>query len=301
MKWHLFIGHAVFVGSLLLTLIITLGSRGVRARWRRRSPMHGRKIGHVPGQQLLERIEKESFEIGHALDVMIMALPMLFLVWATTRIEWAAAQIGSLEIGLFIGWLLCLAYGVWRYQRHEKQREQARDGLLAERVTGMQLNRLVAEGCVVLHDLPCDVGNIDHVVIAPRGVYAVETKSFRKPRDAGEVRNEPSHQVRFDGETLRFPDFVTRKPIEQAVKQSDWLRRYLRDAVKQDVQVIPAVALPGWYILQDDEVWRSSAVKVFTPLGEGANFMGKDIPRIDPEHRQLMATALAQLFPAAPN
>src|SRR5690606_9303397 len=60
-------------------------------------------------------------------------------------------------------------------------RERAHDGLLAERITGMQLNRLVAEGCRVLHDVPAPDFNIDHVVVAPGAVYAVETKSFRKP------------------------------------------------------------------------------------------------------------------------
>ncbi|MEZ5463989.1 MAG: nuclease-related domain-containing protein [Lysobacteraceae bacterium] len=298
MNWHLFIGHAVFFGSLLVTLILITGVKLLRARHRRRSPMHGRKVGHVPGQQLLDRIEVESSEVGYAFDVMILSLPLLFLFWATAKINWANVRIGLLEVGLAIGWLACLAYGVWKYRRHEQLRERARDGLLAERVTGMQLNRLVAQGCLVLHDLPCEVGNIDHVVIAPRGVYAVETKSFRKPVDVGDVRNEPGHQVRFNGKELQFPDFVKREPVEQAVKQAEWLRRYLRDAVKLEVPIIPAIALPGWYIVQDEEVWRTASVKVFTPLGDGANFMSMGVARIDPEQRQLLATALAQLFPA---
>ncbi|MEZ5483795.1 MAG: hypothetical protein R3F01_01290 [Lysobacteraceae bacterium] len=51
------------------------------------------------------------------------------------------------EVGLAIGWLACLAYGVWKYRRHEQLRE--RGALMAcwrARVTGMQLNRLVAQG-----------------------------------------------------------------------------------------------------------------------------------------------------------
>lgn len=91
-------------------------------------------------------------------------------------------QFGLSEMLFVVGWILMFAYGFGVYQRHYRKHEQAHDGMLAERITGMQLNRLVASGCIVLHDLPAAGFNIDHVVIAPRGVYAVETKSVRNPR-----------------------------------------------------------------------------------------------------------------------
>jgi hypothetical protein len=39
---------------------------------------------------------------------------------------------------------------------------------------------------------------------------------------------------------------------------------------------VAALALPGWHVDPQDEVWRTAQVKVFTPMGEGANFMAKD-------------------------
>ena len=77
-------------------------------------------------------------------------------------------------------------------------------------------------GCIVLHDVPSDTGNIDHIVVASRGVYVVETKSFRKPPPSGNKQNEAAYQVRFDGSTLMFPDFMTRKPVEQVLRHADW-------------------------------------------------------------------------------
>ena len=109
----------------------------------RRSPLHGKPIGHLPGQQLLERIGKADDEVGFGVDVMIIALPMLFLVWATLKIDWTQVRFGMNELLFVMGWALLFGYGLWHYLRHSKRREQARDGLLAERVTGIQLDRLM--------------------------------------------------------------------------------------------------------------------------------------------------------------
>ena len=300
MQLSQFYGFLPFLFSATLTLIIGLSFKAFRQRLMRRSPLSEKKVGRVPGQQLVERIVHHDSKVMSAITIMYISFPAMFMLWAGWQIDWNQQRFGGREWLCLIGAALMFLYGLRDYLRHYRAREKARDGLLAERVTGMQLNRLVAQGCIVMHDLPSDTGNIDHVIIAPRGVYAVETKSFRKPRDAGKDRNSPGHQVQFDGTRLRFPDFSTDKPIEQARQHADWLRRFVREAIKQDVAVIPAVALPGWFVMQDDVVWSKSAVKVFSPLGEGANFMGKDIVRIAPEQRSLIATALAQRFPVAP-
>jgi hypothetical protein len=166
--------------------------------------------------------------------------------------------------------------------------------LLAERVTGMQLNRLVSKGCKVLHDLPCEGFNIDHVVVAPRGVYAVETKSFRKPKGSS---NNSHYRVSYDGKMLRFPDFPEKEALAQAERQAQWLRRVIRESIGSDVPVIPALALPGWMVVNSDEVWKTAPVKVFSPMGGGANFMAKDIQVLDEAKRGLIAQALALRYP----
>jgi len=297
MQWSAFYGVLAFFLSAFLALAMALSFKAMKKRYSRRSPFAARQVGHVPGQQLVARLTDHQIEMVLAVALMYMALPLMFTAWASSHIDWEALRPGFVEAVYAASATFVFGYGFWSYMRHTVARDKARDGLLAERVTGMQLNRLIAEGCTVLHDVPCEGFNIDHVVIAPRGVYAVETKSFRKPRHASDDRRDPSHQVNFDGVLLRFPHFATRKPLDQADQQSQWLRRYLREALKADVPVTPALALPGWYINQTEEVWRNSSVKVFTPMGDGANFMAKELPRLDPSTRALIATALAQRFP----
>lgn len=293
MKWQMFIGHAVFLGSVFITAIIVLALKALRKLRERRSPLHGKQAGHLPGQQLLARIDKASEEAGFGFDVMITALPMLFLIWATLQIDWTKVRFGIDELIFVVGWVLFFGYVFWKYQRHSKQKEQARDGLLAERVTGMQLNRLVAQGCIVMHDLPCGDYNIDHAVIAPRGVYAVETKSVRKPKD---VTPGVPDKVEFDGETLKFPDFATGKPIEQSRRQAKSLSNILRESLGEAIRVDPAIALPGWWV-EKTESGKASDVFVFTPMGRGCEWFTYGGEAIPATKRNLIAQALAMRYP----
>src|SRR5688572_1213217 len=57
----------------------------------------------------------------------------------------------------------------------------SRLGFTGERVVGEELNQFLASGFRVFHDVPFDNFNIDHVLVGPPGVYAVETKARRKP------------------------------------------------------------------------------------------------------------------------
>jgi hypothetical protein len=295
--WSGMIGLLPFLLSAGFALAFALGYKAAARRLSRRSPLAGRKVGKLPGQELVERISSHETDLVLAVMLMYMALPLMFMTWVGTQFRLDTVVWGGNETLFLIAGLGLFGYGLYDYIRAHRARERARDGLLAERVTGMQLNRLVADGCIVMHDLPGEGFNVDHVVIAPRGVYAVETKSFRKPKQIDKGEN---YRVAFDGAMLRFPDFPEKDALQQARGQAQWLSKILREALGREVPVIPALALPGWHIDQSDDVWRSAAVKVFTPMGGGANFMSKDIQAIDPITRNLIRDALAVRYPDIP-
>jgi hypothetical protein len=297
MVWTNWIGHGVWMLSFALAVSFAIAFKLWSRAQARRSPLKDRKVGHLPGQQLLSRISHHDEEVLTSLNLMLVALPIMFMAWATTRIDWDQVRWGSAEWLFVLGATLMFTWGARGYVRHHRERSQSRDGWVAEQVTGIQLNRLVSTDCLVLHDLPADGFNIDHVVIAPRGVYAVETKSFRKPRNATERNDDPSHRVTYDGSALRFPDFVTKHPIEQASRQAEWLRRLLRSENGLDVPVIPAVSLPGWFIERTDSGKRAEVI-VFTPMGRGAEFMAWQPERIPIDQRRIIAQALATRYPA---
>lgn len=293
-------GMIPFLLSVGLALACALTFKLWHKRQLRRAPLQGRKLGHLPGQQLLQRIEHHDTEILTAVMLMYFALPLMFMLWVGFKLDLARIRWSTTETILLVGAVGLFLYGFFDYVRNYRARQKYHDGLAAERVTGMQLNRLAAQGCIVLHDLPCEEFNIDHVVIAPRGIYAVETKSFRKPKDASGDRRGPGHEVRYDGKTLMFPDFATREPIEQAARQAQWLRRRLRDALQTEYPVIAAVALPGWYVVRSDEGKRAE-VQVFTPMGKGAEFMAWEPQRVDQTQRCVIAETLAARYPTLEN
>lgn len=97
----------------------------------------------------------------------------------------------------------------------------------------------------MFHDVQAGSFNIDHVVVSPAGVFAVETKSRRKPPAGGGAENV---KVRYDGKALAFPGWTESEPIAQAERQARWLAEHLRKATGESFPVTPVLALPGWYV-----------------------------------------------------
>lgn len=285
---------AIVAASIAATVAGVFVFRTWMRREARRSPLQDRQVGHVPGQQLVARVSDSQDDMLLAVIVMYFSGPTMLLAWALARVPQTQIKIDSTLWIYALGAVVMFAWGMRDFIKHWRRRQQARDGLLAERVTGMQLNRLLSQGCIVMHDLPGEGFNIDHVVIAPRGVYAVETKSFRKPK---RVNDAETHVVSFDGSALRFPDFIEKEAPAQAKRQAQWLSGVLREALGREVRVIPALALPGWRVDQPEDVWRSAAVKVFSPMRNGSNFMAMEIESLDQVTRNLVKEALAVRYP----
>jgi homoserine kinase len=62
-----------------------------------------------------------------------------------------------------------------------------------------EINLLMLDGCRVFHDVPIEpYGNIDHVIVAPSAVYAVETKTRRKRKALPKNANQKNYEVFYD-------------------------------------------------------------------------------------------------------
>lgn len=103
---------------------------------------------------------------------------------------WLALICGGLTLGSLVaaqtwqsqGWLLGLLGGcaptfwllAWMSPPGWVENWQA--GAWGEQETAKALKPLEREGWIVLHDLPAGVGNIDHVIVGPAGVYLLDSK-----------------------------------------------------------------------------------------------------------------------------
>lgn len=158
-------------------------------------------------------------------------------------------------------WLALLIFGGWWILALLRELRQCHLGFHGERAVGEELNQLLRDGCRVFHDVPMEpYGNIDHVIVAPSGVYAVETKTKRK-RKAPPGKKE--YEVVFNGKALEFPHGTDTMGLEQARQQADRLRVYLSKAVGEAVGTVPILTLPGWYVTSR----VNGSIKVLNPKG----------------------------------
>lgn len=122
-------------------------------------------------------------------------------------------------------------------------------GLKGERLVGEMLNKLMKDGFDVFHDFPLEPDgkspNIDHIVVGPNGVFAIETKTWRKPKETSDGKN---WEVTFDGKQLKFPHFTTKKGIGQATQNARLLSKHLSANTDETIRAVPILALPGWFV-----------------------------------------------------
>ena len=107
------------------------------------------------------------------------------------------------------------------------------------------MSLLIAAGFEIYHDVPFDGYNMDHVLVGPRGVFVVETKTQRKPLDK---TGKKQYRVEFDGKFLRWPWGKDEYGVEQAKNNAKTLAKWLTSATGENVYVKPILTLPGWLV-----------------------------------------------------
>lgn len=294
------LSNLIVLASAFLPLFVTLAIVLALRRWRnrdgRRSPINA-KLLHGPGEQLRQKIGDLDDSLGSGIAALMFVGPLFVAGWALGQIDLSKARIGQLGWMLLVAGLAFLVYQIREIVNIGVRRRRLLEGLIAEQFTAQELNRLIGQGCIIFHDVPADGFNIDHVVIGPSAVYAVETKSRKKPKKDSESGH---YNVAFDGTALRFPDHVSTSPVEQARRRAAWLAREIHKVTARAAPVIPVVSLPGWWI-DYGKGSGGSDVKVFNPAGKGAKFMAEPgSPALDPSTRSLIAQCLSMRYPDTP-
>ncbi|CRI67982.1 conserved membrane hypothetical protein [Thiocapsa sp. KS1] len=245
----------VLIPMLIVVLILTAWKRFVRNR-NRRSPLTSELL-RTPGFGLRQRIEDLTLDM-HG-DLMVVSwVPLLF--WATYQVQSSADP----SVSPWIPWVYAgiavafVAYQTLKIVRQAEKRQKYAEGLDGELATAQLLEPIIAGGGRVLHDIQAPGFNIDHVVVAPGGVFSVETKHRLKS-----TRGKPAEQTRvvFDGTALAFPGWTDVKTAEQARAQGRWLSERLTKSAGLPVSARPVIALPGWYVT----VTRPSDVVAINP------------------------------------
>lgn len=218
--------------------------KAYQRRKKRRSPFTS-KFLREPGRSLIERLDEINDDLQTYLLALIL-IPTISYAVIISDLYFRNAQLTFAKlliyfcIGIaFIGFILV------KMIRLINLRRKARLGYDGEVATGQELNRMMLSGYHVFHDFVADKFNIDHIVVGPAGVFAVETKARSKPVSGN---NTEDAKVQYDGKRLHFPGWEEVKPLEQAKIQASWLEKWLTLATGEKTLVRPVLALPGWYV-----------------------------------------------------
>lgn len=235
------------VGTFLALLFLPLGVIHLlrkRQGDKRRSPLT-QMLLRAPGESLRKELDDASDEL--MLNMLMLPIaPLLVYSLHISQSYFLGVKESFLRISIAVLFgISAIAYFLFAILKQLKRANKLRLGYDGEVAIAQELNLLMRDGAYVFHDVPADGFNIDHVIVWPKGVYAVETKCRMKPnRDRG----KEDAQVIFDGQRLRFPGWSETEPLNQAARQAKWLAQWLSSAVGENVGVKPVLALPGWYV-----------------------------------------------------
>jgi Nuclease-related domain len=237
--WQSLLLLAGFVPLAVLLALVFL------ERWRRkrrgeRSPL-SEKLLRPAGHSLQRKLE----DLNEAFDTWFIGTFLCSLL-AVGSLPFAPADTIGRTIFLIVFGLGTAGCTVMAWRTLLKLRTH-RLGLLGEQAMAELLQRLLPLGYQVFHDVPGDgKWNIDHVVVGPAGVFAIETKyRTKRPGKAG----GPDHEAIFDGNTIQYPSgYRDAKAPEQTNRNARWLATMLSKATRERVIVRPILALPGWLV-----------------------------------------------------
>jgi hypothetical protein len=260
-------GIWVALGNFVLVFVaVGLGLRRMKAAERAtsRSPF-SEKLIRPAGESLRLQIE----ELREKIDEIALTLSLLAIIPLLT-----AAVVPHQSVGSWIGLGLVTlatwgAAGIW-WRRLMKLRRRLRPlklGFDGERYVGEELNQLMRQGYRVYHDFLVDwkpgerVFNIDHIAVGPEGIFAIETKTRRKPNQEGDGGRQATHTVIQEGGKLKYPGFESDGQLRQAKRAADDLAKWLRGTAAEPVEVVPVIVIPGWWVEVKE---KNPAVKVLS-------------------------------------
>lgn len=206
----------------------------------RRNPLT-KALLRAPGTSLRKELDKSQdklLSLGLAVTMMSSVAAGFYLG--------ATFQAGGAGINavVFGGTLIAmsLVLAVWQLIPLLQTVYRQRLGLDGELAVGEELNQLLRKGYRVFHDVPGPNYNVDHVVIGPNGVFAVETKSHPK--------TQQGFTAEFDGTTIQYPDWVDSEAVRQGLRQARSVSKHLTKACGRPIAARGVVVLPGWNVRQ---------------------------------------------------
>jgi len=238
---------ALPVAALLGGLCLHFGLlRGVRGHYRKKqfSLISDDDSETAAGRGLLEKIDRVRIDLkAHRIctavqPVLLLALVALYQKF-NSRIDLQFLITSSVACGIVF--FFCL----WHLIKGRQALARCRLSYNAQVDVGRTLDNLFSRGYFVFHGFAADSFDIDHVVVGPKGVFAVETKALAKPASKHRNFDVP---VTYNGHVLFFPKGTDEETVPRAESRAELLSNWLSDVTGNPISARAVVAIPGWLV-----------------------------------------------------
>lgn len=206
-----------------------------------------KSLRRPPGTQLGRQLGAEQIELGFGFVEMLLPgfLPLFIYAQHISRPD-SPVRLMALSISVIV-WVVWVVYAGVKLARRIKRIHMLRLGYECELAVGQELDLLMLHRFRVFHDVPAEKFNIDHIVIGPPGVFAVETKG-RSKVISSDSEAKKQFRVSYQKGVLQFPNGSDKETVPQAERQAAWVHKWLSNATGQPVSVRPVIVLPGWFV-----------------------------------------------------
>lgn len=243
-----------------------------------RSPLDRFAPLRVPGQSISEQLD--DLVSDHLLGPSMVALFAIVMAGMEWWRFYASAKPNPIVYSAVA--VVSVVYAAIRIALARKRIRQLKLGRDGERAVAQQLEWLRRENFFVFHDVPNGDANVDHLLIGPKGVFTIETKTLSKP-ERGECK------ITFTDGVIRANGLaLDRDPLVQAKAQASWMRAFLAEH-QFTASVWPVVLFHGWFV----EPFDSKVVGAWVLEPKALrSFIGNQPDRFALEDVKAMASAM---------
>ncbi|GAV22723.1 nuclease-related domain-containing protein [Carboxydothermus pertinax] len=149
---------------------------------------------------------------------------------------------GLLIAGVGIGVFIAVFMIATDSKEVDQPINRALKGAKAEEKISEILGQL-PEGYTVFNDFPCPMGNIDHIVVGPTGIFIIETKSH-----SGEVTLSQEGKLLLNSKELE-KDF-----LKQVLGQTFWLKERMVGLLEKTPFINPIIVFTNAFVKIDKPV-----------------------------------------------
>jgi len=245
------VASAVFIWAIILESAFLLALAGAvlgLIHWKNRKKRlpFTQKILRPPGESLRLRLIELDEKLNDCFVQLFLAAYSPLVMAGLVAMQGVRPTAG-VWITIVLIAVVASVWSAYRLWKVINLRRRIRLGFEGERHVGEALNQLMLAGYRVFHDFlitdkPRSIRNIDHIVIGPNGVFAIETKTRRK------VKGENGATVAVLDNALQYPWGIDQRDLEQAQEDARWLAEWLSKMSPQPVNVGSILVLPGWFI-----------------------------------------------------